>query len=117
MGLHNRICHVLGGAYGLPHAATHAVILPYSVEFNRGFAPALEELAPYFGDGSIAMGIARFAHGLGAPRNLAELGFRKEMMDGAIGSILTDPVANPRAVTAAAVAEILAKALLGQDPQ
>jgi len=30
-GLHHRICHVLGGRYNLPHAETHAVLLPYSV--------------------------------------------------------------------------------------
>jgi alcohol dehydrogenase class IV len=28
-GLHHRICHVLGGAYDLPHAETHAVVLPH----------------------------------------------------------------------------------------
>src|SRR2546429_951950 len=26
---HHRICHVLGGAFGLPHASTHSVVLPY----------------------------------------------------------------------------------------
>ena len=34
-GLHHKICHVLGGAYDLPHAALHAVVLPYAVAFNE----------------------------------------------------------------------------------
>src|SRR6185369_5308698 len=29
MGLHHRLCHHLGGKFGLPHAETHAVLLPY----------------------------------------------------------------------------------------
>jgi alcohol dehydrogenase class IV len=27
-GLHHKICHVLGGMFGLPHTRTHAVVLP-----------------------------------------------------------------------------------------
>jgi len=29
--VHHKICHVLGGAFDLPHAETHAVVLPHSV--------------------------------------------------------------------------------------
>ena len=32
--LHHKICHVLGGAYNLPHAQTHAIVLPYVLAFN-----------------------------------------------------------------------------------
>jgi hypothetical protein len=38
-GLHHRICHVLGGRFGLPHAATHAIVLPYVVAYNAVAAP------------------------------------------------------------------------------
>src|SRR4051794_4250140 len=40
-GLHHKICHVLGGMFGLPHAETHAVVLPHVLSFN---APAVPEL-------------------------------------------------------------------------
>jgi maleylacetate reductase len=33
-GLHHKICHVLGGAYNLPHAQIHAVVLLYVSAFN-----------------------------------------------------------------------------------
>ena len=36
--LHHKICHVLGGVYNLPHAQTHAIVLPYVLAFN---APAV----------------------------------------------------------------------------
>ncbi|WP_410627485.1 maleylacetate reductase and hydroxyquinol 1,2-dioxygenase domain-containing protein [Amycolatopsis sp. cmx-8-4] len=29
MGLHHKLCHHLGGKFGLPHAETHAVLLPH----------------------------------------------------------------------------------------
>ena len=38
-GLHHKICHVLGGRYDLPHAQTHAVVLPYVLAFNAPAAP------------------------------------------------------------------------------
>ncbi|NJO32540.1 MAG: maleylacetate reductase, partial [Rhodospirillales bacterium] len=30
MALHHKLCHVLGGAFDLPHAQTHAIILPHA---------------------------------------------------------------------------------------
>ncbi|WP_449274664.1 maleylacetate reductase [Kocuria kalidii] len=41
-GLHHKICHVLGGTFDLPHAQTHATVLPYVLAYN---APAVPELA------------------------------------------------------------------------
>ena len=41
-GLHHKICHVLGGTFDLPHAQTHATVLPHVLAFN---APAVPELA------------------------------------------------------------------------
>jgi len=38
-GLHHRLCHLLGGMYNLPHAETHAIILPHSVAHTARTAP------------------------------------------------------------------------------
>jgi maleylacetate reductase len=49
-GLHHKIGHVLGGAYNLPHAQTHAVVLPYMLAFNGAAAPEAERrIAAAFG--------------------------------------------------------------------
>src|SRR5262249_40685869 len=37
-GLHHKLAHVLGG-FGLPHAETHAIILPHVTRFNLPAAP------------------------------------------------------------------------------
>ena len=42
MALHHKLCHALGGS--LPHAETHAIILPHAIAFNEVIAKA--ELAP-----------------------------------------------------------------------
>src|ERR1700742_3131836 len=39
MALHHKLCHVLGGSFGLPHAETHAVLLPQVIAFNHEAAP------------------------------------------------------------------------------
>ncbi|MBC7442062.1 MAG: maleylacetate reductase [Ramlibacter sp.] len=43
-GLHHKICHVLGGTFGLPHSETHAIVLPHAVAFNVPAAPEAETL-------------------------------------------------------------------------
>ena len=49
-GLHHKICHVLGGKYNLPHAQTHATVLPYVLAFNGPAAPDAERrIAAAFG--------------------------------------------------------------------
>ncbi|WP_410675770.1 maleylacetate reductase and hydroxyquinol 1,2-dioxygenase domain-containing protein [Amycolatopsis sp. cmx-4-68] len=59
MGLHHRLCHHLGGKFGLPHAETHAVLLPY-VMARRGLDDASD--------------VFELAHRLPIPHSLAELG-------------------------------------------
>ena len=57
-GLHHKICHVLGGAYGLPHAETHAVVLPHVLAFNAPAAPdAAERIAAALGAGDAVTGL------------------------------------------------------------
>lgn len=41
-GMHHKICHILGGRWDLPHAETHAVVLPHVLAFN---APATPDVA------------------------------------------------------------------------
>ncbi|MEU8637014.1 maleylacetate reductase and hydroxyquinol 1,2-dioxygenase domain-containing protein [Amycolatopsis sp. NPDC048633] len=59
MGLHHKLCHLLGGKFGLPHAETHAVLLPY-VMAHKG----LEDAGQVFD----------LAGSLPIPHSLAELG-------------------------------------------
>lgn len=111
MGLHHRICHVLGGTFNLRHAATHTVMLPHSVEFNFSAAPVLNGLSGFFKETSVARGLAVFARRLGAPSSLKELGFAAADIARAAQLAVSAPMSNPRPVVQADVEQILAKAL------
>lgn len=39
MALHHKLCHALGGGFNLPHAETHAVILPHAVAYTEFGGP------------------------------------------------------------------------------
>ncbi|MEU3245888.1 maleylacetate reductase, partial [Streptomyces sp. NPDC006875] len=78
-GLHHKICHVLGGMFNLPHAATHAVVLPYVLAFNGAAAPEAEQrLASAFGTPTAGEGLALLRDRLDAPRSLQGLGMPSE---------------------------------------
>ena len=75
MAIHHRICHVLGGTFGLAHGDANAVILPHVVAYNRESEP---EVMAALGDAlevaDPALGLFELAEALGAPTNLADLG-------------------------------------------
>jgi maleylacetate reductase len=116
MGLHHKLCHVLGGTFGLPHAETHAVILPYAARYNRDAAPlAMERLARALGVRDVPSALFGLARSLGVPSSLAELGMREDL-DVAAAIVLESPYANPRSVDRASVRELLADAFAGRAP-
>ncbi|MCR6489948.1 maleylacetate reductase and hydroxyquinol 1,2-dioxygenase domain-containing protein [Amycolatopsis sp. OK19-0408] len=67
MGPHHELCHHLGGKFGLPHAETHAVLLPY-VMAHQGLADAND--------------VFDLAASLPIPHSLAELGLTEADLDG-----------------------------------
>ncbi|MER7692484.1 maleylacetate reductase [Streptomyces sp. NPDC097610] len=117
-GLHHKICHVLGGTYDLPHAQTHAVVLPYVLAFNTPAAPEAERrIADAFGTASAIEGLQRLRQTVGAPSALRHHGFNEADIDAAANAILdVVPASNPRLVTAHRVRRLLRAAWEGADP-
>ncbi|MFG1687853.1 maleylacetate reductase [Nonomuraea sp. NPDC049269] len=117
-GLHHQICHVLGGAFGLPHAETHTVLLPHVAAFNEPAVPALRaRLAPALGATDVAGGLTRLAARIGAPVSLAQIGLTEDDLDTAVGLVLEkDLGGNPRPVGEAEVRGILTGAVHGHLP-
>jgi alcohol dehydrogenase class IV len=123
-GLHHKICHVLGGKYNLPHAQTHATVLPYVLAFNGPAAPtataaiarALESAG---GDRASALdGLIALKEELDAPRALRDYGFAEDAADEAAAAILPSvPESNPRPVTVADLRTLLRAAWSGADPR
>ncbi|HEU5470571.1 MAG TPA: maleylacetate reductase [Actinophytocola sp.] len=85
---HHRICHVLGGTFGLPHAPTHSVVLPYAAALVEDRTPeALRGVADVLGTLRAADGLRALAEQIGAPTSLADLGLRAEQLDRAAGEL------------------------------
>ena len=75
IALHHRICHVLGGLFGVPHGESNSVILPYATAYNApGAPPAMAAIRRALDVTDAAVGIYDLAGRIGAPRSLAELG-------------------------------------------
>ncbi|OLZ63759.1 maleylacetate reductase [Streptomyces sp. IMTB 2501] len=117
MGLHHKVCHVLGGTFGLPHAETHTVVLPYALAYNAPAVPqALAALCRALDTEDAPRALRDLSVRLGAPRSLAELGFKEGDLMLAAEQVTGEPYPNPRPVTAEGVLGVLRAACEGQEP-
>lgn len=116
MALHHKLCHTLGGTFGLPHAETHAVVLPHALAYNQpAVGDAIIGLKEIFGE-DVASGLHRFALKLGAPTSLRELGMPHEGIEHATRLALANPYPNPRPLEASGIHDLIARAWAGDPP-
>jgi len=117
MSIHHKLCHTLGGSFNLPHAPTHAVILPHAVAYNSAAAPeAMALIARALGTDDAARGLFDLAQKSGAPTTLAELGMTAEDIDRATEVACASPYWNPRPIEAEGIRTLLTNALEGRRP-
>ncbi len=117
MGLHHRLCHLLGGRFGLPHAETHAVLLPHVAAFNRvAAAEAMARSAAALGAADAAAGLYDLAAGLGAVTALADLGLKEADVATAAASASAFVGIHPRTPSAGELAALLDDAFRGRRP-
>lgn len=117
-GMHHKICHVLGGTYNLPHAQTHAIVLPYVLAFNSEAAPeAARRIASAFGSDDPNSGLNQLRERLGAPTALMNHGLTEEDIPEAVEIILSQiPESNPRTVTSENMTALIQAAYAGSMP-
>jgi maleylacetate reductase len=118
MGIHHKICHVLGGAYNLPHGDIHSAVLPYAVAFNRDDAPeAMSRIAAALDHDDAAAGIWQVAHNIGAPTDLISTGFSADQIEAVADVVANAEFPNPRTVSIEGVCDLLGAACAGSQPQ
>jgi maleylacetate reductase len=100
-GLHHKICHVLGGMFNLPHAQTHAIVLPHVLALNGPAAPeAARRIATAFGAPSADEGLAALRSTVDAPVALRDHGMPEDGIPAAVEAVLAAvPADNPVPVT------------------
>lgn len=92
------------------------MFLPYVVAYNE--ATAKEQLAPLaelFPGTSIAHGLQRFAHSLGAPRSLCSLALEEGSIIQVAREAATNAYSNPRPLEEATIKLLLQDAYIGHD--
>jgi alcohol dehydrogenase class IV len=117
-GMHHKICHVLGGMFNLPHAQTHAIVLPHVLAFNAPHAPGAERrIARAFESPTASAGLAALRATLAAPRALRDYGMPQDGIARAVPPILAAiPVSNPAQVTSENITTLLRAAWEGREP-
>ncbi|MDP9188747.1 MAG: maleylacetate reductase, partial [Actinomycetota bacterium] len=126
-GLHHKICHVLGGAFDLPHAETHTVVLPHAMAFNEEAAPAVgERVRSALSAGSsigsdaprsAAESLYDLAREVGAPLSLEAVGMPRGGIASVVARIVAAvPESNPRAVDRDSIEALLTAAFEGHPP-
>jgi maleylacetate reductase len=112
MGLHHRICHVLGGTFGLPHGDANAIVLPHVARFNAAAAPeALGRVAAALSHDDAVAAIEELRDRVGAASSLKRLGIDEGDLEEAAGLTVDPPPANPRPVDRDDVLAILSNAM------
>lgn len=117
-GLHHKLCHAIGGSYGLPHAAIHAVILPHVAAFNAEAAPdTAARIATALDATDPAVGLHALNARLGNDTGLQHLGFPEEGV-GEVAAMVAPAVceAAPRPADEAQLRSLLHRAYTGAPP-
>ncbi|MES1964768.1 maleylacetate reductase [Psychrobacter sp. AH5] len=120
MAMHHKICHVLGGTFNLPHAEAHAIILAYSVHYNRhADSEAMDRLAMALAVDSreeLGLAIYRLNQFLGIEMALKNIGLPKEGPTKVAQMVGDSPYYNPRDYNYQELKELLEKAYEGLPP-
>ena len=107
MALHHKLCHTLGGSFGLPHAAA----------YNAIAAPeAMARVARAIGTESAPTGLYDLARSVGAEMALSSFGMQEADLDRAAGLALSNPYYNPRPIEKSAIRALLDDAFHGRAP-
>ncbi|WP_031357997.1 maleylacetate reductase [Caballeronia sordidicola] len=117
MALHHKLCHTLGGTLNLPHAETHAVILPYAMAFNLPAVPdARARLSRALDTDDPAVALYELGRKLAVPASLAELGVSESDLDRVAEFAMRSPYFNPRPLSLQSVRTLLQMAFEGDTP-
>ncbi|MEM1047699.1 MAG: maleylacetate reductase [Pseudomonadota bacterium] len=118
MALHHKLCHTLGGAFDLPHAETHAIVLPHALAFNEVAVPdLLKPLAEALSSEAAGSGLHTYAKALAAPMALKEIGMPEDGIDRAADLATQNPYWNPRPFDRDQIRTLIENAFHGRAPE
>ncbi len=117
MALHHKLCHTLGGSFGLPHAETHAIVLPHALAYNREAAPdAAARVARALGAQDGPRGLFDLLGRIALPCALKDIGMPRSGLKRVVELTLANPYYNPAPLDEARLAQLLDDAWAGRAP-
>jgi maleylacetate reductase len=117
MALHHKLCHVLGGAFNLPHAETHAIVLPHVMAYNMpAAAEAFSRIKRAIGHEDPSSAFFSLAAAFKVPLSLREIGMPFDGIDRALELTLKDPYWNPRPLECLPLRNLIHDAWQGTRP-
>ena len=117
-GIHHRTCHVLGGGWNLPHAETHAVVLPHATALVATGAPeAIRHLTGLLDGASPAQTLFDLTNRLELPQSLEALGMPADALDEAARRVMAGSRDDPLVPDVDAVRAMLDDAYFGRPPR
>ncbi|MCG8441487.1 MAG: iron-containing alcohol dehydrogenase [Caulobacterales bacterium] len=117
IALHHKICHVLGGLFGMPHGDSNSVMLPFVTNYNAPFATeAARAVSQVFADANPGGALHDFSRSLGNPTGLAQLGLDEGDLERVAEITLSKPGWNPRPLDRGGLTAMLAAAYAGERP-
>jgi len=117
---HHKICHVLGGAFGMVHADAHSVVLPHAIAFNAPAIPIeMSQIASALKccADDVAGSLWDLAVASEVPTSLADLGLRREDLGEVATRAAAEIRTNPRTFTAGDIERLLLDAFDGNRPK
>ena len=118
MALHHKLCHTLGGSFGLPHAEVHTIILPHVVAYNApAIGDALLRINRALGSKDAAGALYDLARDNGAPLSLRNIGMSASDLAEAADIAAANPYWNPRPIVRDEILALLRHAWEGKRPE
>jgi len=108
---------VLGGSFDLPHAETHAVMLPHAIAYNAEAAPqAMAAIAAAMRSENAPLSLFHLLQSLDLPISLKQLGMQESDLPRALELTLRDAYWSPRPLEKNAIRTLLYNAYHGLAP-
>jgi alcohol dehydrogenase class IV len=117
VALHHKLCHVLGGSFDLPHAATHTIILPHALAYNAPSVPdAVAAVSRAVEAEDPARALYDLAVQVGGKTALKDIGMPEDGIDRAVEITMQSPYWNPHPIEPAGIRTLLVNAWRGAAP-
>jgi alcohol dehydrogenase class IV len=118
MSLHHKLCHTLGGLFNLPHATTHAILLPHALAYNAPkVSDALVRLRRALRTADPVKEIYNLTSQLRIARALKDIGMPEDGIELAADLAVKSAYWNPRPIQRDAIRDLLTRAWNGDKPE